>query len=124
VFDVIGFEQNCHRVLKPSGQLYLRVPNIAYIKHRLDLLHGQLPVTVSLFGLLGDLSAWCNLYGRDCGHLHLVTILQRDDMDENYAFWVKSALRSSLVTTLKPNSLSCAGLESASESDGFNFCHI
>ena len=74
VLDVFGFVANCRRILKPGGRLYLRVPNIAYLKHRLDLLRGRLPVTASWFGPNGDLSAWRDKHGWDGGHLHLFTV--------------------------------------------------
>lgn len=74
VIDVFGFVANCHRVLRPGGSLYLRVPNIAYIKHRFRLLLGQLPVTASWYGTRGDLHAWRDIHGWDGGHLHLFTI--------------------------------------------------
>jgi cyclopropane fatty-acyl-phospholipid synthase-like methyltransferase len=74
VFDVFGFVSNCHRILRPGGLLYLRVPNIAYVKHRIALLRGQLPVTASWFGARGSFSAWRETHGWDGGHLHLFTV--------------------------------------------------
>jgi len=74
VLDVFGFISNCHRILKPGGVLYLRVPNIAYVKHRWKLLVGELPVTASWFGQVNDLSAWRERHGWDGGHLHLFTL--------------------------------------------------
>ncbi len=74
VLDVFGFVANCHRILKPGGRLYLRVPNIGYLKHRLDLLRGRLPVTASWFGPRGELTAWRIQHGWDGGHLHLFTL--------------------------------------------------
>ena len=74
VLDVFSFISHCQRVLKPGAWLYLRVPNIAYLKHRLNLLRGRMPVTSSWFGLSGDLSAWRHQHGWDGGHLHLFTI--------------------------------------------------
>ena len=74
VFDVFNFVSHCRRILRPNGVFYLRVPNIAYLKHRLALLAGALPVTASWFGPLNDLTAWRNVHGWDGGHLHLFTI--------------------------------------------------
>jgi cyclopropane fatty-acyl-phospholipid synthase-like methyltransferase len=70
VFDVFAFARHCSRVLKASGYLILRVPNIAYITHRLRLLSGGLPVTSSWYGPKKDLAAWQDRYGWDGGHLH------------------------------------------------------
>lgn len=74
VFDVFNFVHHCHRILKERGLLIIRVPNIAYIKHRSNLLRGRLPVTASWFGRPGDLSEWKNCWGWDGGHLHLFTL--------------------------------------------------
>lgn len=74
VFDVFGFINHCRRVLQPAGVLYLRVPNIAYVRHRLSLLFGHLPVTASWFGAPGKLDAWRTTYGWDGGHLHNFTL--------------------------------------------------
>ncbi len=49
VFDPFEFVRNCFRILKPGGWLFLRVPNIAYLKHRWEILRGALPVTSSYF---------------------------------------------------------------------------
>lgn len=74
VLDVFGFVENCHRILANDGVLILRVPNIAYIKHRLRLLRGKLPVTASWFGPPDELDAWHYQHGWDGGHLHLFTV--------------------------------------------------
>lgn len=74
VFDVFGFVSNCHRILRSGGRLYLRVPNVAYVKHRIALLRGRLPVTASWFGTRGDFRAWRETHGWDGGHLHLFTV--------------------------------------------------
>lgn len=74
VFDVFGFVAHCARIVAPGGQLMLRIPNAAYLRHRVNLVFGQLPVTASWFGVEGDLTAWRQAWGWDGGHLHLFTI--------------------------------------------------
>jgi 2-polyprenyl-3-methyl-5-hydroxy-6-metoxy-1,4-benzoquinol methylase len=74
VIDVFGFIENCRRILNLNGILILRVPNIAYIRHRLALLAGNLPVTASWFGKTNDLKAWRNQHGWDGGHFHLFNL--------------------------------------------------
>jgi cyclopropane fatty-acyl-phospholipid synthase-like methyltransferase len=74
VLDVFGFVENCRRVLLPGGRLYLRVPNIAYVKHRIALVLGRLPVTSSWYETPGKLTAWRERHGWDGGHLHLFTV--------------------------------------------------
>jgi cyclopropane fatty-acyl-phospholipid synthase-like methyltransferase len=74
VLDVFGFVDHCARLLKPGGRLYLRVPNIAYLKHRVSLAQGRLPVTSSWYETPGELTAWRERHGWDGGHLHFFTI--------------------------------------------------
>jgi cyclopropane fatty-acyl-phospholipid synthase-like methyltransferase len=74
VFDVFGFVANCHKILRRNGLLLLRVPNVAFIRHRVGLLFGHLPITASWFGTPGELKRWRETYGWDGGHLHLFTI--------------------------------------------------
>jgi cyclopropane fatty-acyl-phospholipid synthase-like methyltransferase len=74
VFDVFAFVTNCRRILKPAGRFYLRVPNIAYVRHRVGLMTGRLPITASWFETPGELTAWRERHGWDGGHLHLFTI--------------------------------------------------
>jgi len=66
VFDVYEFLRECNRLLKPNGELVIEVPNIAYFKHRIQLLLGRLPITSSPNG-------WADGYGWDGGHLHYFT---------------------------------------------------
>jgi SAM-dependent methyltransferase len=73
VFDVFGFVRHVARIACPGGLVLLRVPNLAYIRHRLGLARGKLPVTSSWFGPPGDLTAWRTTWGWDGGHLHCFT---------------------------------------------------
>lgn len=73
VIDVFGFLDNCKRILQPNGTLFLRVPNICFIKHRVNLLMGKVPVTSSWYGKRDNLQGWFE-NGWDGGHLHLFTI--------------------------------------------------
>lgn len=65
VFDPYFVVNEINRVLKPNGILVIEVPNIAYIKYRIQLLFGKLPVTSSPFN-------WKEI-GWDGGHLHYFT---------------------------------------------------
>jgi len=73
VFDVFNFVASSAALLEMGGTLILRVPNIAYVKRRIELLRGQLPVTSSWFGPAGDFKAWRERYGWDGSHLHYFT---------------------------------------------------
>lgn len=109
VFDVFNFIENCHRLLKDDGLLILRVPNIAYIRHRIRLLFGFLPITASWFGTPGELTAWRDRYGWDGGHLHLFTIPILFKLLEGYGFSVEQCrdpgTRFSALRDLWPNML-------------------
>ena len=65
IFDPYYVISEIHRVLKKGGIFIVEVPNIAYIKQRLKLLFGQLPVTSPPFN-------WKEI-GWDGGHLHYFT---------------------------------------------------
>jgi cyclopropane fatty-acyl-phospholipid synthase-like methyltransferase len=80
VFDVFGFVRHLARLTRPNGLVLLRVPNLAYVKHRLTLARGGLPVTSSWFGPAGDLSAWRATWGWDGGHLHSFTLSTLDKL--------------------------------------------
>jgi 2-polyprenyl-3-methyl-5-hydroxy-6-metoxy-1,4-benzoquinol methylase len=65
VFDPYFVVSEAYRVLKQNGILVANVPNIAYIKQRIKLLLGKLPITSSPYD-------WSQI-GWDGGHLHYFT---------------------------------------------------
>lgn len=65
VFDPYFIVGEVHRVLKTGGIFVAEVPNIAYLKQRIRLLFGKLPVTSSPYN-------WKEI-GWDGGHLHYLT---------------------------------------------------
>lgn len=65
VFDPYFIIAEIYRVLKQGGVFVVEVPNIAYLRHRLHLLFGKLPVTSSPYN-------WKDI-GWDGGHLHYFT---------------------------------------------------
>lgn len=65
IFDPYFAAKEFNRVLKNNGILILEVPNIAYLKYRIQLLFGKLPVTSSPYN-------WKEI-GWDGGHLHYFT---------------------------------------------------
>lgn len=89
VLDVFSFMDHCRRICKDAGVLYLRTPNIAYLKHRINLFIGRMPVTASWFETPGELSAWRLKHGWDGGHLHLFTLPILRKLVEESAFHVE-----------------------------------
>jgi ubiquinone/menaquinone biosynthesis C-methylase UbiE len=65
VFDPYFALREINRVLKDGGVFVAEVPNIAYIKQRIGLLLGRLPITSSPYN-------WKEI-GWDGGHLHYFT---------------------------------------------------
>ncbi len=65
VFDPYFVIAEIHRVLKQGGFFVVEVPNIAYLRYRVHLLFGKLPVTSTPFN-------WKEV-GWDGGHLHYFT---------------------------------------------------
>ena len=65
IFDPYSVVSEINRVLKKDGILVIEVPNIAYIKHRIRLFFGKLPIT-------GFPCNWKEI-GWDGGHLHYFT---------------------------------------------------
>jgi SAM-dependent methyltransferase len=70
VFDIFGFLDHCHRIAKQGALFYLRVPNIAYVRHRLRLLVGRIPVTSSWFGTPNGLARAPQLGRRTAAFLY------------------------------------------------------
>jgi 2-polyprenyl-3-methyl-5-hydroxy-6-metoxy-1,4-benzoquinol methylase len=74
IFDPFHFLRHCCEILKSNGYLFLRVPNIAYIKRRGAILCGHLPITSSWFETPGSFQSWKERHGWDGGHLHFFTL--------------------------------------------------
>lgn len=66
VYDVYLLIKEIHRILKPGGHVIVEVPNIAYLKYRIKLLWGILPITSSPHN-------WEEI-GWDGGHIHYFTM--------------------------------------------------
>lgn len=107
VLDVFGFMDHCHRISKQAARLYLRVPNIAYIRHRLRLLFGRIPITASWFETPGELTAWRLWHGWDGGHLHMFTVPILSKLFDESGFQVENCgdpgTRMAALRTLWPS---------------------
>jgi ubiquinone/menaquinone biosynthesis C-methylase UbiE len=77
VFDVHHAIQEVIRVLRPGGLTIIQVPNIGYIRHRLDLLRGKLPCTSNV-DKRDNRTEW------DGQHLHYFTHTTLNELLKQY----------------------------------------
>jgi len=82
-----------NRILKSGGILVVQVPNIAYIKYRIKLLFGQLPITTSPYD-------WENV-GWDRRSLHYFTISSLRWLLESQSFKIEKVTGSGLFANLR-----------------------
>ena len=93
LFDPFSIIQSIKRVIKPSGILVVQVPNIAYLKYRVQLSVGRLPVTSSPYN-------WEKI-GWDGGHLHYFTLRTLRWLLESQGFKIEKITGSGLFANLR-----------------------
>jgi len=96
IYDPFFVIQEINRVLKDEGILVVQVSNIAYIKHRMKLLFGKLPITTHPY----NLDNWEEL-GWDRGALHYFTISSLRWLLELQGFKIEKITGSGLFATLR-----------------------
>jgi methionine biosynthesis protein MetW len=93
IFDPYFLIDEINRVLKKNGVLVLQVPNIAYLKHRIHLLFGKLPVTATPYN-------WEEI-GWDAGHLHYFTLKALRQLLEKKGFKIIKVSGSGLFAQFR-----------------------
>jgi ubiquinone/menaquinone biosynthesis C-methylase UbiE len=89
LFDPYFVVDEMSRVLRPNGLLVIEVPNIAYLKYRVQILCGDFPSTS------GDPIGW------DGGHLHYFTLQSLSHLVESRGFRVVKTLGSGFLARLR-----------------------
>lgn len=93
VYDIFSLVKEMYRVLKPGGYVIAEVPNIAYLKHRISLLLGLLPVTSSPYN-------WKEV-GWDGGHIHYFTMNRFCQLFESRGFQIKEKSGSGFLNKFR-----------------------
>lgn len=93
IYDIFSLLSEMHRVLKPGGYLIAQVPNIAYLKQRISLLLGKLPVTSSPFN-------WQEI-GWDGGHIHYFTMNKFCWLFQSLGFNIKKKSGSGFLSKFR-----------------------
>ena len=88
VFNPIFVVEEVKRILKPGGVFIVEVPNIVFIKYRLNLLFGKRPRT-----------SWD--YGWDGGHLQLFTKNDLENLLEQKGFTIIKSTGSGIFFNLR-----------------------
>jgi len=106
VFDPFTVIEQISKVIRSGGYLVINVPNIAYIKHRLGLLVGRLPITSNVD--CWDQREW------DGGHIHYFTLARLTWLLQKFGNFrvldVQSSGKLSPIKHLIP-SLLCSDLQ-------------
>lgn len=92
-FDPYFVVREIHRILKKNGVFIAEVPNIGYLKHRVNLLFGKLPVTSSPYN-------WKEI-GWDGGHLHYFTVKTFRSLLEDCGFKILKVIGAGLFARFR-----------------------
>ncbi len=93
VYDVYLLIKEIHRILKPGGHVIVEVPNIAYLKNRIKLALGFLPVTSSPYN-------WEEI-GWDGGHIHYFTLKKLCELFKSQGFKIIKKTGSGFLAPIR-----------------------
>jgi len=93
VYDIYSLVKELYRVLKSGGYAIAEVPNIAYLKYRIKLLFGKLPITSSPYN-------WEEI-GWDDGHIHYFTMKKLCELFESQGFEIIKKTGSGFLAPLR-----------------------
>jgi SAM-dependent methyltransferase len=93
IYDPFFTVKEINRILKNGGILIVQVANIAYIKYRIKLLFGKLPITTSPYN-------WEKI-GWEGGALHYFTLSYLRWLLESHGFKIEKVTGSGLFAKLR-----------------------
>ena len=93
VYDIFFLVKEIYRVLKPDGYVIIEVPNLAYLKHRISLLLGFLPMTSSAYN-------WEEI-GWDGAHIHYFTLKRLCLLFESQGFRIEKKSGSGFLAKFR-----------------------
>jgi len=82
-----------YRVLRPNGYVIAEVPNICYLKYRVQILLGKLPATSSPYN-------WEKI-GWDGGHIHYFTMKKFCWLFESQGFRIEKKTGSGFLAKFR-----------------------
>jgi len=89
VFDIFSLVGEIHRILRPNGYAIVQVPNICYLRYRIQFLLGKLPATSSPYD-------WQEV-GWEGGHIHYFTMNKFCWLFEQQGFKIEKRLGSGFL---------------------------
>jgi len=93
VYDIFSLVREMYRVLKPDGYVIAEVPNIGYLKYRIQFLLGKLPATSNPYN-------WQEI-GWDGGHIHYFTMRKFCWLFEQQGFKIEQKTGSGFLARLR-----------------------
>ncbi len=93
IYDIYPLVKELYRVLKSGGHVIVEVPNIAYLKYRIKLFLGYLPITSSPYN-------WEEI-GWDGGHIHYFTLKKLCELLESQGFKIIKKSGSGFLAPLR-----------------------
>ena len=93
IYDIFSLVKEIYRTLRPNGYVIAEVPNICYLKYRVQILLGKLPATSSPYN-------WEKI-GWDGGHIHYFTMKKFCWLFESQGFKIEKKTGSGFLAKFR-----------------------